>query len=67
MKRAFLASRGYRFTKEQLALVYLPYARELERANKEVKELLPEFISGDASLKLLDILRACRNGNLLLV
>lgn len=66
-KRAFLASRGYRFTKEQLALVYEPYARELERAIKKVKELVPEFISGDPSLKLLDILRAYRNGNLLLV
>jgi hypothetical protein len=66
-KRAFLASRGYRFTKVQLTLVYEPYARELERAINKVKELVPEFILGDASLKLLGILRAYRNGNLLLV
>ena len=66
-KRAFLASKGYRFTKEQLALVYLPYARELESAIKKVNELVPELISEDPSMKLLDILRAYRNGNLLLV
>jgi hypothetical protein len=67
MKRAFLASRGYRFTREHLALVYFPYARELRRAIEKVEKLVPGFISGDGSLKLLGILRAYRNGNLLLV
>ena len=46
MRQVFLASRGYRYTKEQLALAHLPHVRELEKAIRKVKEL-----SGDASFE----------------
>jgi len=67
LKRAFLASRGYRFTREQVALIYLPYARELERAIETIEKLVPGLSSGYADPGLLGILCAHRNGNLLFV
>ena len=65
-KRPFLAARGYRFTRQQLALVYKPYVRELHRAISRVEKVSPDFAWGYIRLGWRDMLRAFRKRNLLL-
>jgi hypothetical protein len=64
-KYPILASGGYSFTKEQIALIYLPYIRELNRSIKRVKEVSSDFKWGYKQLNLYEMLVAFRKGNLL--
>lgn len=67
LKNSILASGGYSFTKQQIAVIYLPYVRELNRSIKRVKEVNSDFTWGYKRLNLYEIFTAFRKGNLLFV
>ena len=65
-KRPIIASRGYGLTRQHLSTVYTPYARELRKAIKRVRQVDPSFASGYTKLSLREMASAFRRGNLLL-
>ena len=66
-RRLVSATKGYRLTSEQRAMIYSPYLREVRRAIANVRRVDPEFESGFQRLSLRDIARTFRRGNLMLV
>lgn len=64
-KRPFLAAKGYRFTDQQLVLVYKPYARALSKSMEQVGKMSPHFPWGCVSLHWRDLIREFRSGNVL--
>ena len=64
--RPFLASRGYNFTPQQLAVIYRPYVRQLRRSMEQVRRTDPAFDWGYSAMRWRDMLRALRKGNLIL-
>jgi hypothetical protein len=64
-KRPFLAAKGYRFTNQQLLLVYKPYALELIKSMEQVGKMSPHFPWGCVPMHWRDLLRQFRSGNVL--
>lgn len=65
-KQLFLASTGYRFTKQQIDLIYRPYVTELRRIINMVDQLSPAFACSRKDLYWWQIRYAVATRNLLL-
>ena len=66
-RRLILASGGYNFTQQHIALIYLPYAKELNRTIKKVKKVVPDFAWGYKQLGWYEIVDAFMKGKMLWV
>jgi hypothetical protein len=65
--RPFVAAKGYRFTRKQLTLIYIPYVKALCRIISDVKRISPGFAGGYIRLNRQDLIRNWLKGNLLLI
>ncbi|MBI3601111.1 MAG: hypothetical protein HY097_10805 [Nitrospinae bacterium] len=67
LKYPILASGGYDFTKQHITLIYLPYAKEIHKTIKKVKEVDPHFVWGYKRLGFYEMMNALRKGKMLWV
>ncbi len=63
-RRIVVASRGYRYTRQQMSLIYRPYVRVLNQVLTSVHKVAPDFSGGLCSLGLRELVEYWLQGKI---